>query len=207
MGSEVSLASVVDVSRETVERLREFEKLVRKWNSVINLVSKSSLSDIWYRHIIDSVQLFPYVPKEATNCLDIGSGGGFPGIILAIIAAEALPTQRYMLVESDQRKATFLRESARILGLTVVVQSKRIDALEPIFAEVLSARALSPLSGLLRLAQIHLSESGTCLFPKGETYPQEIAEAQRDFKFDCNVIPSLTDPRGVILKIHGIRNV
>jgi 16S rRNA (guanine527-N7)-methyltransferase len=201
-----SLAQIIDVSRETVERLHNFEHLVRKWNPVINLVSKPSLNDIWFRHIIDSAQIFPHIPVKSSICLDIGSGGGFPGIVLAAISAEISPSQRFVLVESDKRKATFLREAARLLDLKLVVHAERIEALEPIDADVLSARALSPLSKLMLSAQRHLSSNGVCLFPKGESYPQEVIDAQTEFNFDCKVIPSLTDPKGAILKIHGIRN-
>lgn len=206
MDRALSVLSTVDVSRETVERLHEFERLVHKWNPVINLVSKSSLTEVWQRHILDSAQLFPHIPKWGERCVDLGSGGGFPAIVLAVISAELSPMLHFTLVESDQRKAAFLREAARLLDLKVAVQAVRIDVLAPMDADVLSARALSPLANLLESAKYHLSKEGLCLFSKGENYMREIDAAHTLFKFDCEVVPSLTDPKGVILKIHGIRN-
>jgi 16S rRNA (guanine527-N7)-methyltransferase len=204
--SQTALTSILDVSRETQSKLEAFEQLVRKWNPAINLVSKASLSSLWSRHIVDSVQLFPHFPENAIDCLDVGSGGGFPGIVLAAIAAELHPAKRFTLVESDQRKATFLREASRQLGLVVDVKSERIELLQPAAADVLSARALAPLSNLLQTAERHLAPGGVCLFPKGESHPKEIEDAQSLFNFDCKIIPSLTDPKGVILKIHGIQH-
>lgn len=201
-----SLADIADVSRETFERLLSFEKLVIKWNPVINLVSKPSIPEIWQRHIIDSAQIFPHIPPDAINCLDIGSGGGFPGIVLAVMGADKAPSRRFTFVEADQRKATFLREAVRVLGLKVEVLPERVEAIGSLNADVLSARALSPLSKLLVSAQQHLVEGGVCLFPKGETYPQEIRDAKKLFNFDCSIVPSLTAPKCALLKIYGIRN-
>jgi 16S rRNA (guanine527-N7)-methyltransferase len=201
-----SLASIIDVSRETSEKLYRFEDLVRKWNPTINLVSKPSLSELWDRHIVDSAQLFSHIPSDANRYLDIGSGGGFPGIVLAVISAELAPMRRFTLVESDQRKAAFLREAGRLLEIKLDVRPARIESLAKIEADLLSARALSPLARLLEAAEQHLAQNGTCLFPKGETYRQEIDDAKNIFDFDYEAIPSLTDPKGAILKIHGIRN-
>lgn len=200
------LAGFADVSRETVDRLIAFDQLIRKWNPTINLVSKASIDDLWVRHIDDSAQLYQHIPSDALKCVDIGSGGGFPGIVLAIISAELAPERRFTLVESDQRKATFLRQAIRILSLNADVLASRTEAVEPLNADVLSARALAPLTNLLISAQRHSRPGGTCLFPKGETYAQEITEARKKFVFECDVIQSLTDPKGAILKISGIRN-
>ena len=132
----------VDVSRETVQTLLDFEMLVRKWTTAINLVSKSTVSEIWQRHISDSAQIFQYLPAGAKNWLDLGSGGGFPGIVVSILARELAPGLRVTLVESDRRKATFLRQAAQQFGLDVVVLDKRIESIPPQAADVLSARAL-----------------------------------------------------------------
>jgi 16S rRNA (guanine527-N7)-methyltransferase len=164
------------------------------------------LVDFWERHIIDSVQIFPHIPSNAIKFLDIGSGGGLPAIVLAILSAELSPDRRFTLVESDQRKSAFLREAVRTLGLTAEILPVRAEALDPRGAEVLSARALAPLAKLLISAQRHLAEGGVCIFPKGESFRQEIAEAEAQFHFEYDAIPSMTDPRGAILKIHGIRN-
>lgn len=203
----MALTGFADVSRETIDRLIEFERLIRKWNPTINLVSKSSLDELWNRHIADSAQLFQHIPKDAGLCVDLGSGGGLPGIVLAAISIDQVPERHFTLVESDQRKATFLRQAVRDLGLNADVIANRVEAIDKLNAEVLTARALAPLSSLLSSAQDHLAENGICLFPKGETHLDEISAARKLFAFECDIIQSLTDPRGAILKIYGIRNV
>lgn len=200
------LAPFADVSRETVDRLSLYEQLIRKWNPTINLVSKASVGDLWMRHIADSVQLFKHIPTNALNCADFGSGGGLPGIVVAAMSVEHVPERQFTLVESDQRKATFLREAVRSLGLNTIIQATRTETLEPLDSEVISARALAPLSKLLVSAQRHLKTGGICIFPKGESFKQEIAEARKQFAFECEVTQSLTDPNGAILIVHGIRN-
>jgi 16S rRNA (guanine527-N7)-methyltransferase len=195
-----------DVSRETLERLEDYEHLIRKWNPTINLVSKASLGDLWQRHIVDSAQIFPLFPMDARRCVDIGSGGGLPGIVLAVISSEMAPERRFTLVEADQRKATFLRQAVRSMGLKVEVVSSRIETLSPLDAEVLTARALAPLSRLMVVAQKHVGVGGVCIFPKGETYLQEIDAARKEFTFECEITQSLTDPKGAILKVYGIRD-
>lgn len=201
-----TIAPFADVSRETVERLFLFEQLIRKWNPTINLVSKSSLNDVWLRHIADSAQLYKHIPSDAVNCVDLGSGGGLPGIVLAAISVEQKPERHFTLVESDQRKAAFLREAVRTLGLNAKILAQRTETLDPQDAEVISARALAPLSKLLAAAQRHLAKDGICLFPKGENFAQEIDQARQQFAFECETVQSLTDPNGVILIVHGIRN-
>lgn len=200
------LVGFADVSRETMERLIVFDQLIRKWNPTINLISKASMDDLWSRHIEDSAQIYQHIPLDAVKCVDIGSGGGLPGIVLAVIAKDLAPERQFTLIESDQRKATFLRQAVRTLDLNTKVLANRTEAVNPLRADLLSARALAPLSKLLATAQHHLTPKGTCLFPKGETYVQEIADARKQFVFDCDAIQSLTDPKGAILKIHGIQN-
>lgn len=117
-----------NVSRETIERLGTFAALVRKWNPKINLVSKAGLETLWERHILDSVQVFEAAPPNPAHWADLGSGGGFPGIVAAIMAAEKSYRTKFTLVESDQRKAVFLRNAAREIGLRVDVTTERIEA-------------------------------------------------------------------------------
>ena len=116
----------IDVSRETYDNLRAFEELVRKWTVKINLISPTTIGQIWDRHIVDSVQVWAQAPENATSWVDIGSGGGFPGIVLAILAKELRPEMAFTLIESDQRKCAFLRTAARELGLNVKVLSEQI---------------------------------------------------------------------------------
>lgn len=197
----------LDVSRETVDRLNDFGELVKKWNPAINLISKSSVATIWRRHIEDSAQIYPLVPSAALNCVDVGSGGGFPAIVLSIISKELAPERHFTLIESDQRKSAFLREAARSFQLNVEIIPDRAEAIAPIGANLVTARALAPLTVLLSVAQRHLAPGGVCLFPKGGAHLEEIAEAKKEWFFECLPISSKTGDNGVILKIQDIRHV
>lgn len=195
------------VSRETTERLEALEALLRKWNPAINLVAKSTLPEAWRRHILDSAQIYALAPVQVGHWADLGSGGGFPGLVVAILAHDLDPGRRVTLVESDQRKATFLREAARQLGVSVTVISERIEKTEPLAADVLSARALTGLPGLCAFAERHLRSDGLALFPKGTSWRDEVAEAGRHWKFDITVYPSDTDPSAVVLAMKAISHV
>ncbi len=195
--------SKFDVSRETFDRLDMYVELVKRWNPKINLVSKNSLEDIWDRHILDSVQVFRCA-TTADTWVDIGTGGGFPGMVCAIMALEESPNTRFQFVESDLRKSAFLRNVARECGVTCQVISKRIESVEPLEADILSARALADLRTLLSFCDRHLSENGTALLPKGANWKKELSEAQEEWKFDVEPITSLTEPQAVILKIKGV---
>ncbi len=193
-----------NVSRETYAELDAFAALVRKWTRHINLVSAASLPDLWDRHIVDSVQLYPYAPRGYRNWLDVGSGGGFPGIVAAIIAKTANPDAAFTLIESDQRKATFLRTASRELGLRVNVIADRIENVPSQAADVVSARALTTLSGLFSMIGRHMDPAGTALLHKGKRYQEEVADARRLWSFDLEEYPSMTDPDGRLLAIQRI---
>ncbi len=195
--------SKFDVSRETFDRLDTYVELLKRWNPKINLVSRNSLEDIWDRHILDSVQVFRCA-MAADTWVDIGTGGGFPGMVCAIMALEESPNTRFQFVESDQRKSAFLRNVARECGVTCQVISKRIESVEPLEADILSARALADLRTLLSFCDRHLSDNGTALLPKGANWKKELSEAQEEWKFDVEPITSLTEPQAVILKIKGV---
>lgn len=194
----------VDVSRETLAALHELEALVQRWTPAINLVSKSTVGTLWQRHILDSAQIFSLCPSSALSWVDLGSGGGFPGLVVAILAKELKPDLEVTLVEADQRKATFLRQAAQALKLGVTVVAKRIEALERLNADVLSARALAPLSGLLGFAEKHMSPNGTAIFPKGSQFADEIADARRTWAFNIDTRQSLSDAEAAILVIRNI---
>ena len=164
---KVELPAWMNVSRETLDRLFSFCDLVEKWNPAINLISKSGIAEIWNRHIIDSAQLFQQMPDRAREWCDLGSGGGFPGIVLAILAKQLQPNAQVILVESDRRKSVFLAQASRLLDIDVRVKTQRIEELEPQNADVLSARALAPLSDLCGYAYRHLKPDGVAIFPKG----------------------------------------
>ncbi|MFW8633901.1 16S rRNA (guanine(527)-N(7))-methyltransferase RsmG [Cribrihabitans pelagius] len=202
------LLEQLDVSRETVARLEVFEQVIRKWNPKINLVSRSSLDELWTRHIADSVQVFRCAaPPLAGKWVDIGSGGGFPGLIIAILAAEEAPGLEVVLIESDQRKSAFLRTAARVCGVKVRVISERIERAEPQQADVLSARALADLSTLLEFSTRHLKIGGMALFPKGATWKKEVDNAQGQWRFEAEPVRSITENEAVILKIGGVARV
>jgi 16S rRNA (guanine527-N7)-methyltransferase len=197
----------LDVSRETAERLAEYAALLRAWNPKINLVSKRTLADLETRHFADSAQLLALAPHDATTWADLGSGGGFPGLVVAILAAEARPALRVTLVESDQRKAVFLRTVAQRTGVPATVFAGRIESIPPLGTDVLSARALAPLSALLDHASRHLRDGGTALFPKGANWRAEVDEALERWRFRCENLPSVTSPDGAILRIGEIHRV
>lgn len=193
----------LSVSRETIDRLNRFADLIKRWNTTINLVSKASIDDLWGRHIIDSLQVFRAAP--ATNdWVDLGSGGGFPGLIAAIVGVDEAPDTKFTLIESDNRKATFLRNAVRESGASCTVISERAEAVLPLMAGVVSARALADLSGLLQLATRHMRDDGVALFPKGESWQNEVDKARQKWRFQLDPITSITEPKAVILKIEKV---
>lgn len=204
MDTAVANVAGLNVSRETLAALHEFEALVLRWNPAINLVSKASLPHLWSRHIVDSAQVYLHCPEAALAWADLGSGGGFPGIVLAILAHELKPNLRVTLVESDLRKATFLRQAAQALKLQVTVVGQRIEVVEPLEADVLSARALAPLADLLSFVERHLKPGGTAILPKGARFAEEIADARKSWTFDVNSHASLSEADAAILVIRNI---
>lgn len=195
----------IDVSRETKERLVKYVALVEKWNPKINLVSKKSIIDIWTRHVADSAQIYRY-GNTTGHWVDLGSGGGFPGIVVAILASEAGNQQKVTLVESDKRKSAFLRAAAREVDVKVDVISERIEDIQSLEADILSARALASLDVLIGFASNHLKAAGIALFPKGVTHAEEVRAAQRNWNFELEEFPSKSDTSAVILKIGEIKN-
>ncbi|RLJ52103.1 16S rRNA m(7)G-527 methyltransferase [Litoreibacter meonggei] len=194
-----------DVSRETMTRLRTYDSLLRKWTTKINLVSKSTLPELWTRHFADSAQVFDSIPSDALSLCDFGAGGGFPGLVIAALAHEKLPNLTVSLVESDVRKASFLVTAAREMGVQVVVHAERVEALPAQNADVITARALASLSDLLLMADLHLRERGTALFLKGERHQEEldIASTMWDFKVDKH--KSTTNTGSALLAITNLR--
>lgn len=201
MKDRAAFQSEVDVSRETMERLDIYADLLQRWTKRINLVAPSTIAALWQRHFLDSAQLLRFAAPG--TWLDVGSGGGFPGAVIAIMA----PTTTVTLVESDQRKATFLRTVARETGVSFQVRAERIEALAPANVDRLSARALAPLSSLLKMAEAHLGSEGRAILMKGVSAQQEINQALEHWSFDCETYPSTTDKSAVILSIGNIKRV
>ena len=198
---------LTDVSRETMERLEIYEGLLKKWNPKINLVSKATIDDLWKRHFVDSAQIFSLAPEGFRSWVDIGSGGGFPGLVCAIMGAEKAPDAKFTLIESDARKCVFLRTVAREVGIAPTVVTDRIEHAPPAQADVMSARALADLKALLGFSERHLQKTGTALFPKGVSWEKEVQEARKSWFFDCEAITSETESGAVILRIGGISRV
>ncbi|QFS84725.1 Ribosomal RNA small subunit methyltransferase G [Roseivivax sp. THAF40] len=196
-----------DVSRETLDKLRQYEDLVRHWTQRINLISKASVDDLWERHILDALQLARFIPPEGGHWMDLGSGGGFPGIVIAIAAQELNPHMRMTLVESDARKSVFLRTAVRQFNLNAEVKTTRIEKLPRIRADVISARALSALTTLLSYAHPHMKAGTHCVFPKGTTWKKEVEDARKEWSFSCEITTSETDPNAVILSIGSLAHV
>lgn len=194
----------LNVSRETSEALLTLEQLVRKWTSAVNLISKASVTEIWERHILDSAQIWPLLKHTPALWVDLGSGGGFPALVLAVIARDHSPKTKFTLVESDARKAAFLMQAIRTLNLNGQVIVKRIESVDALGADVVSARALGSLDLLLGFAHRHIKPSGRAFFPKGSTFQQELSAAHKRWKFNCHTHISRTDPQAAILEVDGI---
>jgi len=196
----------MDVSRETFDRLTIYVSLLQKWNPAINLVAKSTLDDAWSRHLIDSAQIYRSAPSFR-SWADIGSGGGFPGLVIGILAADVNPLAEITLIESDRRKSSFLRNVSRETGVKVKIVTERIELASSVESDVLSARALASLDKLLEFSVRHRRQAGVSIFPKGMRFQEEIDEAKKNWQFDCEVIPSKVDPSSVILKIGDVNHV
>ena len=196
-----------NVSRETFARLKRFEDLLAKWNPYANLVSKNSVANCRERHFKDSAQLYRHWPRNCRKWLDLGSGGGFPAIVLACQGIDCHPETDFTLVEPNGKKSRFLNFVARELELNAHVKPERAESLDPQNADVVSARALAPLEILLGYAERHVARDGLCIFPKGAGYKAEIEAASRYWNFDLDIVPSSTDSTAAILLVRDIRRV
>ena len=192
-------AELAPVSRETLARLEAYAELLTRWSSRINLVGRDTLPDLWRRHILDSAQLARFVPGPAQSLIDLGSGAGFPGLVLAILGVSGIE-----LVEADTRRCAFLREVARITEAQVAIRACRIQAVPPQPVDVVTARACAPLDRLLDLAEPFLAPDTLCLFPKGQRFEEELTLAREGWTMSVSVEQSLSDRRGVILRLQQV---
>ena len=190
---------MIDVSRETLARLTDYLDILRHWQRAINLVGRTTLDDPWRRHILDCAQLMPHLPPEPARIVDLGSGAGLPGLILAILGRSEVE-----LVDSDRRKAQFLREAARRVGVRVRVHTERIERLGDLSADVITARALAPLPDLLDLAAPLIGPHTVCLLHKGRQGHDELTNARKSWMMSAQTIQSLSDPSAIVLKLWGI---
>ncbi|WP_439111677.1 16S rRNA (guanine(527)-N(7))-methyltransferase RsmG [Lentibacter sp.] len=201
------MSAALNVSRETLERLEIYAETLKKWNPRINLVAKSTIADLWSRHIQDSLQALALIPASTGHLVDMGSGGGFPGLVLAIAAAEHGYPSKVTMIESDQRKSAFLRTVLRETGVSGTVLTERIEVAEPQSADVVTARALADLALLLDYANIHLAPEGKAVFLKGRNWRSELAKAQESWHFEFNELQSETSEDAVLLEIKGLTRV
>lgn len=206
-GAERSLQEMqrlgIDVPRETQGQLESLVDTLARWQKAINLVSRTTLDGVWSRHVLDSAQLKTLIPAEAKTLTDLGSGAGFPGLVIAALR----PDLDVTLIEGDARKAAFLGEASRRMTLAkppnIVVG--RIETVAPAPADVITARALAPLGQLLKWADRHRSDTAICLFHKGKGWPTELTEAMKDWEIPYQTFTSVTDLDAVILRIGPYR--
>jgi 16S rRNA (guanine527-N7)-methyltransferase len=192
----------VPVPPDASPALQRYMELLQRWNRSINLVSARDISVLWSRHVADSLQLGELWRKRPERAIDLGSGGGFPGLVLAIQYGV-----HFDLIEQDQGKAAFLREAARVTGAAVAVIATKIEAAAVARAPLVTARGLAPLPRLLGYAENLLTPDGECLFLKSRGVEAEIAEATRTWTMHIDQFPSHTDSNGVILRVSGIARV
>jgi 16S rRNA (guanine(527)-N(7))-methyltransferase RsmG len=187
------------VPRETTERLTIYRDLLQLWNGRINLVSRGDLANVWHRHFLDSLQLCALMPPAVTRAIDLGSGAGFPGLVLAIATGV-----HFDLIEADHRKAAFLREAARATGAPATIHVTRIENAAVAPASLITARALAPLPNLLALAHPLMEIGAVALFPKGAGVDQELTGAAAAWNMRVERFPSQTDKAGVILRLSEV---
>ena len=197
---ETGFARLTGVSREALARLEAYVALLGQWNRRINLVSANTMGDVWRRHILDCAQLFKLLPRQTQIIADLGAGAGLPGLVLA-----AMGVPEVHLIESDLRKVAFLREAARIMGVPVKLHAERIERVPPFIAAAVVARACAPLDQLIEYAEQVLSSQSLGLFLKGEAAEAELAAARLRWALEAELLPSLSDPSGRIVKLSHVR--
>ncbi len=187
------------VSRETETRLARYENLLLQRNQTLSLISGTTEDIVWTRHFLDSAQLLPLIPQPERPLVDIGTGAGFPGLVLAILG---LP--HVHLVEHNMQKVAFLRAVVEALGLPVTVHGMKSDAVKPFVAGTVTARALKPLDQLLGFGKRFLGQNSVCLFPKGRRAEEEMAVAARKWHMKTERFPSVTDPESTIFRLSQV---
>ena len=194
----------LNVSRETLNGFYEYKTLLCKWNEKINLVSKHTLINIWERHFLDSGQIIIDVDASGKRWVDVGSGAGFPGLVVALLLRDRKVDCDLILVEKHPKKVFFLKEVIRKLNLSVEVVNDNIYTLEPLNADILTARAFSELNNLMEIAFRHRKKEGICLFLKGENYKIELDKTLNNWFFDYDIVGSLSSSSGNIIRVKKI---
>jgi 16S rRNA (guanine527-N7)-methyltransferase len=195
--------SRLDVSRENMERLTIYAERLVHWNNRINLVGAATVADLWLRHMLDSAQLIAHLPPRSTDVIDLGTGAGFPGLVLAILSGV-----RVHLIESDTRKAAFLGEVARMTEAPATVHPVRIEDLTPFPVDVIAARALAPLPKLLAysspILEFSANRAPICMFLKGARWQEELTMAQKGWNMQVNSLASISDPTSRVLILGNV---
>ena len=207
MDIEFELAKY-NVSRETKDRLVAFVSVLQEWNSKINLVSKNSMAEVWQRHVLDSLQLINFLPADIKHLVDIGSGAGFPGVILAIALMEKQPKAKVTLVESIGKKTVYLKDVCSRIGLVnTVVENQRIENMSFGAIDVITARAVAALEVLCGYCAPISGKKTKMLFLKGKSYADEMAVSQQKWKYDYHIHENMYSTDGVILELSNLRKV
>ena len=206
INSYESFCSHLYVSRETYEKFEIYHKTLSKWQKSINLISNSTIDNIWVRHFLDSAQLYDFTKKISGNILDLGSGAGFPGLILAMMG-----NKNISVVESDQKKCTFIREVALLSDTNIKIYNSRIEDLSFLKPTLITARALAPLNKLIKYVENHMVKSSSnlenfpnMLFLKGKSYKTELLELGKNRNIDYKIYQSITDEFGKIIYINKV---
>ena len=192
-------AGLTGVSRETLSRLEAYAGLLAQWAARINLVGRNTLGDVWRRHFLDSAQVAAHLPASASSLIDLGSGAGFPGLVLAVLGVPGVE-----LVEADARKCAFLREAARVTRAEIRIHNARIESLPAAAMDVVTARACAPLDKLLDLSERFIGPKTRCLFLKGERAGEELTAARHGWTMEASCHPSRADPSGVVICLERI---
>lgn len=194
-----AFVALTGVSRETIDRLAAIHQTLVQWQPRINLVAPSTLDDPWRRHFLDSVQIASLVPARATRLVDLGSGAGFPGLVLA-----ALGRWDCHLVEADQRKAAFLREAARLSDSRVTIHARRLETMPPLDADVVTARALAPLPKLLSYVEPFMTPVSRAVLLKGRGVRRELTDVAENWRVRARLLGSAADPESAVLVFEGV---
>ncbi len=204
-----AFAAAANVSRGTMARLTAYAETLIRFQKTVNLVGPATLTDLWRRHFLDSAQLFDLLPKEpeALTVLDVGSGAGFPGLVLAVMAEGADRRLDLHLADSDTRKCAFLREAARAAGVTPTLHNARIEAVPPFSVDIITARALAPVARIFEFCEGFLDfgpVKPTFLLLKGRSGREELTEAANGWKMQTEIRPSITDPDAIVLSVKEV---
>lgn len=192
------------IGDDAMARLKIYIDLLRSRCATTSLVSESSLADLWRRHVLDSAQIFPLIPSNAKRLVDLGSGAGFPGLVVAILARAEHRPLKVTLVESNARRVQFLHDANRAADAGAIIEHHHTDAMKPTPFDVVTARALAPLDRLLGIARPFIGRETVCFFLKGQGVDKELTESYKSWKMDASRVPSRSDPSGTILALRKV---